>query len=242
MTMTDLIPCPLCDALPFDDPADLAEHLSTDCAGRGTATAYLARRDPVRVAETFAPVRTNPDPPAPTRDLLPTPAPRRTTANPCSDKQVNFITSLCARTGADLPDFATLGKREASALIDDLKNRPATAKPAPTAPTAPTSDGPTLQHGGVYATADGTFIKAVESKAGNLYGKSMDDTGKFTVYQPGLLKLIVRDLTAEEAAAFGHLHHRCVFCARKLTDENDGRSVDVGYGPICADKYGLPWG
>jgi hypothetical protein len=31
----------------------------------------------------------------------------------------------------------------------------------------------------------------------------------------------------------------CSFCSRKLTDE---RSVAVGYGAICAEKYGLPWG
>ena len=31
----------------------------------------------------------------------------------------------------------------------------------------------------------------------------------------------------------------CCFCARALTDD---RSVSVGYGPICAGHYGLPWG
>jgi len=42
-----------------------------------------------------------------------------------------------------------------------------------------------------------------------------------------------------EAAAFGHLHGACCFCARALSDD---RSTTVGYGPICADHYGLPWG
>lgn len=46
-------------------------------------------------------------------------------------------------------------------------------------------------------------------------------------------------LTAEEAARLGHLTGRCVFCSRKLTDD---RSTEVGYGPICADREGLPWG
>jgi Family of unknown function (DUF6011) len=31
----------------------------------------------------------------------------------------------------------------------------------------------------------------------------------------------------------------CTFCGRKLTDP---RSVLAGYGPICAEKFGLPWG
>lgn len=31
----------------------------------------------------------------------------------------------------------------------------------------------------------------------------------------------------------------CCFCSRELTD---GRSVEKGYGPVCAGRYGLPWG
>jgi len=43
------------------------------------------------------------------------------------------------------------------------------------------------------------------------------------------------------AAAVGHGHAtgNCSFCARDLTDP---RSVSVGYGPICAGHFGLPWG
>ena len=41
------------------------------------------------------------------------------------------------------------------------------------------------------------------------------------------------------AAAYGHLHGACCFCNIRLTDP---RSTSVGYGPICADHFGLPWG
>jgi len=44
---------------------------------------------------------------------------------------------------------------------------------------------------------------------------------------------------AKAAAAYGHMVGSCCFCSRELTDE---RSVSVGYGPICADRFGLPWG
>jgi hypothetical protein len=44
---------------------------------------------------------------------------------------------------------------------------------------------------------------------------------------------------AAAAAQYGHDVGACCFCRRELTDE---RSVSVGYGPICADKFGLPWG
>jgi|Laugresu1bdmlbdd_1035124.scaffolds.fasta_scaffold10456_1 hypothetical protein len=36
----------------------------------------------------------------------------------------------------------------------------------------------------------------------------------------------------------GHLTGCCSFCSRPLTD---GGSISHGYGPICAEKYGLPW-
>lgn len=41
------------------------------------------------------------------------------------------------------------------------------------------------------------------------------------------------------AAHHGHATGNCCFCRKKLTDE---RSVTVGYGEICANNYGLPWG
>lgn len=44
---------------------------------------------------------------------------------------------------------------------------------------------------------------------------------------------------AKAAAEYGHATSRCCFCRRDLTDE---RSVAVGYGEICASKFGLPWG
>jgi len=44
---------------------------------------------------------------------------------------------------------------------------------------------------------------------------------------------------AKAAKEYGALMCRCSFCGLQLTDAG---SVEVGYGPICADHYGLPWG
>jgi hypothetical protein len=44
---------------------------------------------------------------------------------------------------------------------------------------------------------------------------------------------------AGQAAAHGHKTGSCCFCGLTLTDQ---RSVTVGYGPICAERWGLPWG
>jgi hypothetical protein len=43
----------------------------------------------------------------------------------------------------------------------------------------------------------------------------------------------------QAAADYGHLTGSCCFCNKTLTDD---RSVSVGYGPICAKHFGLPWG
>lgn len=44
------------------------------------------------------------------------------------------------------------------------------------------------------------------------------------------------------AAQHGKATGQCCFCSRLLTDDRDGYSVDVGYGPVCASRYGLKWG
>ncbi len=44
---------------------------------------------------------------------------------------------------------------------------------------------------------------------------------------------------AGTATAYGQRTGSCCFCGKELTD---GRSLTVGYGPVCADKYCLPWG
>jgi hypothetical protein len=41
------------------------------------------------------------------------------------------------------------------------------------------------------------------------------------------------------ATAYGRETGECCFCQAELTDE---RSVLQGYGPICAQRYSLPWG
>ncbi len=44
------------------------------------------------------------------------------------------------------------------------------------------------------------------------------------------------------AARHGKKSGRCCFCARKLTDAKEKGSIEMGYGPICAAKYGKPHG
>lgn len=84
------------------------------------------------------------------------------------------------------------------------------------------------------------YWKAQRSEtSGHLYAKNWN--GNRWVYQVGGLKGLYADMAVSttDAKRFGDLFGVCVFCSRKLTDE---RSISKGYGPVCAEHNGLPWG
>lgn len=75
------------------------------------------------------------------------------------------------------------------------------------------------------------------------YGR-IDVDGKFypTRYAGPTVVALVTEFAADpEAVAgrYGRLTGACCFCAHGLKDD---RSLEVGYGPICADRFGLNWG
>jgi hypothetical protein len=77
----------------------------------------------------------------------------------------------------------------------------------------------------------------------NTYYGRVDTNGVFFPAAPssGVRDLLMR-LSADPAgvaAEYGRLTGNCCFCGLRLTD---ARSTAVGYGPICADKFGLGWG
>lgn len=58
---------------------------------------------------------------------------------------------------------------------------------------------------------------------------------------PDVVELL-RSLSADPAQvarAFGRATGSCCFCGREL---ETAESVTVGYGPVCAANFGLPWG
>jgi hypothetical protein len=67
-------------------------------------------------------------------------------------------------------------------------------------------------------------------------------SGKVDAATQAKLATLLTALAADPAtvaAAYGRMTGSCCFCALTLTDQ---RSVSVGYGPVCAGNYGLPWG
>jgi hypothetical protein len=54
----------------------------------------------------------------------------------------------------------------------------------------------------------------------------------------GMLQAIAND-PERAAQEYGKRHGLCCFCNAELSDH---RSIEVGYGPVCAEHYGLNWG
>jgi len=80
------------------------------------------------------------------------------------------------------------------------------------------------------------------------YAGKVDPTGQYfpvPALDPKVkeqLAVLLRALSrhpVETAAKHGKLHGRCCFCHLPLSDP---KSTAVGYGKVCAENYGLPWG
>lgn len=62
--------------------------------------------------------------------------------------------------------------------------------------------------------------------------------GQLTLAMEAALVEIATDPVAA-ATSYAKFSGACSFCGKELTD---ARSLSVAYGPVCAKKYGLPWG
>jgi hypothetical protein len=102
---------------------------------------------------------------------------------------------------------------------------------------------------GLYITDNDIVLLYHYGKA--LYGKVWRDNKFQALYyaKSFVRKNNGRKMTPDEIDTFsivagdvGKHIKTCVFCSRPLSDEGDNRSMERGYGPTCASKYGLPWG
>jgi hypothetical protein len=116
----------------------------------------------------------------------------------------------------------------------------------------------------VLQTADGYVIRLAPSKKnpGAVYISHPDASAAFGawttgwidakgVYKPGdtVTSKVAKDVAAlltafsadpvKVASQYGSLTGRCCFCGRHLSDP---QSTYIGYGPVCAKHFGLPWG
>lgn len=103
----------------------------------------------------------------------------------------------------------------------------------------------TLRKAGLRSKYPGTInvTNGQSYSEGLWYGRIHKD-GRFEkslACTPAILSFLQKFAAdpARVAADYGKLTGHCCFCGLRLTD---GRSTEVGYGHICAENYGLPWG
>ena len=97
---------------------------------------------------------------------------------------------------------------------------------------------------GLYILPDTTIVRIgyyegrlVARRLVTVTGADGKDRGSFRSDRSLLSRVPTegRPLTEDEARAFGKQHEFCCACALDLDDD---RSLAVGYGPVCAKKYG----
>lgn len=100
--------------------------------------------------------------------------------------------------------------------------------------------GPTSKRpGSLNVTSDGAY----EDRT--WYGRIHQESGRFETAFKGAPDWVVDALIkfnedpAGTASLQGQRYGNCCFCRLELTTNE---SLAVGYGPVCAEHYGLPWG
>lgn len=182
-----------------------------------------------------------------------------------SDKQIYWVKELTKRALAIpavvktsvIGDMAGIKKLFAN-VASKLKYPKITLSYVPangvTGYNGPTYNGPAykylvIKQAGPNASQPGTLNISSEGGYGSAiwYGRIQDD-GTFEQSRNTGIQIseeIIDRLIAfakdpaKVAAEHGKLTGRCCFCNKHLDDE---RSTDMGYGPVCAKNYKLPWG
>lgn len=161
-----------------------------------------------------------------------------------SEKQEFYIRKLARQ--------ATAPKKEAVVENVDLSKIVSLFKKAQTKLRNPkvqlaTNDGLPVQlkvagprskyHGQVIVSDGGPF-------GANVWYGNIDQSGNWrqTNRVTDEVAALVKEFSKDPegvAAKYGKTVGGCSFCRRPLSDD---RSLEVGYGPVCAENYGLKWG
>lgn len=96
-------------------------------------------------------------------------------------------------------------------------------------------------NGAVMLTNGGTYGSSLNKYYGNVANGELTLTtdGKLRASElENILRSMNTDLGAF-AKMYGLKTGNCCFCRKELSHDH---SLTAGYGPVCADNYGLPWG
>ena len=166
-----------------------------------------------------------------------------------SDKQMAWVRTLAQRATGTAPKQTEIKVGDVSGILGlfqtaaaHLKHPKIRLRTADSRPVCLSVAGPNAKRPGTINVTDGQAFGSSQ-----FYGRvttagtwEVNPTfaGEASTSIAALLVALSAD-PAGVAAAYGKLTGNCCFCNTQLTDE---RSTDVGYGPVCAKKWGLAWG
>lgn len=169
----------------------------------------------------------------------------------CSPKQAHWLSVLAERATQE-----KVVATQVTADLTKLNEMFATAKASGIKSPYILADGPEDLHGlrlklaGPTSRNAGqvyvyTNHKAYEDRAwlgrideAGAFHPSRECVGPLVGEVSGFLSAIAADPEGT-SKAYGRKFGACCFCSRELTTK---ASIFAGYGPICADKFGLAWG
>ena len=98
------------------------------------------------------------------------------------------------------------------------------------------------------ATERSRIAGHIQVKSQTRYYGNVSPTGAFTAYSKTDNQVELVDALRRfgndpigVAAEYGKVTGNCCFCRKPVGDGKDKRSVRLGYGPVCARKWDLPW-
>jgi hypothetical protein len=161
-----------------------------------------------------------------------------------SGKQLHFVEQIISR--AENPAVAQPTIQMSVAAIQEmfiraaqnLKRIKVTLKDSTGQKVVFKMAGPMSKYAGQIMISDGGAFGAAL-----FFGRIQEDgvfvpTSKATPTVVSLIKEFAAD-PEDTAGKYGRLTGSCCFCTKPLDDQ---RSLTVGYGPVCAKRFGLKWG
>ena len=166
-----------------------------------------------------------------------------------SDKQWFWVDTLAARIGAGPAEPVTLDVGDFAGVIalfakakQHLKYPRVRLQLPDGRPLVLTLAGPGSSRAGWVTMTDGRpfgenlFYGRVSPAGDWEMGQAIDEIIGDAVAE--LLHRLAAD-PEQVASSYGKLTGCCCFCTSQLSDP---KSTAVGYGPVCAKRWGLPWG
>ena len=158
-----------------------------------------------------------------------------------SERQMQSARSMQAKMAAREAAKAAAPKAAATVNLDPIREMFETAFASGRKRPVYRAEGLAISRAPDHGRNPGAlYIKSIDSDEyqGKILGVEFTGTRNTAPETQTALHAIAANPT-EAAVRYGRKTGCCSFCARELTDK---RSVEVGYGPICAEHWGMPWG